>query len=114
MTLARPVELIEGRVRGAVDDRTGNVVVPAVRVVVGDHDGGVRPDRRRLDRVDRIDQEALLVERTRVPGVTVLVCRRLEEGDRGDVAGVKRRCEVPDVVLVVYLRATAGRIVVAD
>ena len=58
-----------------------HVVVPAVRVVVGDDDRGARPGRQLLERVDLVDDEVLLVDRVGVGRVAVLVAGRLQEAD---------------------------------
>ena len=86
---------------GLVHDRTHLVVIPAVRVVVGDDHGGVGPVLLLLQEVDNVDDERLLVERIGVAGVAVLVARRLEEADCRKVAGVNGVEEVVRVVLVV-------------
>jgi hypothetical protein len=73
---------------GLVDDRTHLVVVPAVRVVVGDDHSSTRPVLLLLQKVDNVDHERPLVERIGVTGVAVLVARRLQIADGGEVAGV--------------------------
>src|SRR5437879_2977666 len=42
-----------------IDDRIHYVVVPAVRIIVSDNDGGVSPERAGLNLVDGINQEFL-------------------------------------------------------
>src|SRR6201996_2163283 len=94
------------RVVGPVDDRRHGAVVPAVRVVVGDDDRGRRPVLGLLDRVDRVDQEVLLVGRVGVAGVAVLVGGGLEVAHRGQLGAagaVEGVTEVRHVVLVVGL-----------
>src|SRR6266566_2519592 len=54
---------------GAVHDHRSLVVVPAVGVVVGDHDGRGRPEPGLLDLVDRVHQEGLLVQRVGITGM---------------------------------------------
>ena len=83
------------------------MVVPAVRVVVGDDDRGALPLLGLLQRVDLLDQEVLLVDRVGVAGVAVLVLTGLEEADRGQVAVPERLAEVGQVVLVVGLVGVA-------
>src|SRR6185437_12379990 len=92
---------------GAVDPGRVLVVVPAVGVVVGDHDRGGLPERGLLDLVDGADQEVLLVDRVGVPGVRVLVLGRLEVAHRGHVPVLQRGEEVGQVVLVVGLVGAA-------
>src|SRR6185437_1359477 len=84
---------------GAVHDLRRLVVVPAVGVVVGDHDRGGLPERRLLDLVDGVHQERLLIQRVGVAGVAVLVPGCLEEADLGHVAGRERLVEPGQVVL---------------
>ena len=67
------------------------MVVPAVRVVVGDDDRRARPGRRLLDRVDLVDEARLLVDRVRVAGVAVLVLAGLQERHRRQVARPRAR-----------------------
>src|SRR6185312_1394844 len=98
------------RVVRAVDDGRGNVVVPAVRVVVGDDDRGRVPVLGVLDRVDLVDDERLLVEWVGVAGVAVLVRRCLEVRHRGQgraAGAVQRLVEVRPVVFVVGLVGVA-------
>ncbi len=64
---------------GLVHDRTHLVVIPAVRVVVGDDHSGTRPVLLLLQKIDNIDDERLLVQRIGVAGVAILVARRLED-----------------------------------
>src|SRR6266550_668667 len=79
------VERVQRRVGGGVDDRRHDVVVPAVRVIVGNHDRGAVPELRPLDRVDGVHQEVLLVGRVGVARVSVLVLGGLQVADRGHV-----------------------------
>ena len=87
--------------RGLVHDRTHLVVVPAVRVVVGDDHSGIRPVLLLLQEIDNVDDERLLVQRIGVAGVAVLVARRLQEADRGEVTGFDGIVEVVRIVLVI-------------
>src|SRR5215831_10078586 len=97
----RAVQRVERRVGGGVDDRRHDVVVPAVRVVVGDHDRGAVPEPGPLDRVDRVHQEVLLVDRVGVARVPVLVRGGLEVAHRRQVPLVEGLEEPAQVVLVV-------------
>src|SRR5262245_16848659 len=58
---AGSVEPVVERVVRAAEDRRERVVVPAVGVVVGDHDRGRPPGRELLEPVDRLGEERLLV-----------------------------------------------------
>src|SRR4029077_19589236 len=89
-----------------VDDGRHDVVVPAVRVVVGDHDRGVVPELGPLDRVDRVHQEVLLVDRVGVARVPVLVLGGLEVAHRRQVPLAEGLEEPAQVVLVVGRSAT--------
>ena len=84
------------------------VIVPAIRVVIEDDDGGRFPVRALFDLVDRVGDEFLLVERVGVAGVAVLIGRRLEEAHGREVAGLQGRPEVGHVVLVVGAAVIAG------
>src|SRR5215470_8328966 len=95
------VERVQRRVGGGVDDRRHDVVVPAVRVVVGDHDRGAAPELGPLDRVDRVHQEVLLVDRVGVARVPVLVLGGLEVAHRRQVPALQGLEEPAQVVLVV-------------
>src|SRR5215467_1778638 len=95
------VERVQRRVGGGVDDRRHDVVVPAVRVVVGDHDRGAAPELGPLDRVDRVHQEVLLVDRVGVARVPVLVRGGLEVAHGGQVPLAEGLEEPAQVVLVV-------------
>ena len=96
------VELIECS-GGAVDDGASQMVVPAVRVVVGDDDSGVPPLRCLLDSVEDVDDESLLIERAGVSTVTVLVAGGFEDGDCGEVSCGNGVEEVVRVVLMICL-----------
>src|SRR6266700_1151877 len=76
------------------------MVVPAVGVVVGDHDGGVSPELGVLDRVDGVDQEVLFVGGVGVARVPVLVGGGLQEADRRHAAAAQVLEEPVQVVLV--------------
>ena len=65
--------------RGLVHDLADLVIVPAVRVVVGNDDGGRFPIALLLQEVDDVDDERLLVERIGVAGVAVLKAGRLQD-----------------------------------
>jgi len=78
---SRPEELVVGGIRLA-DDGRHHVVVPAVRVIVGDDHRGLAPFRPRLQAVDRADDEALLGQRIGISGLAILEGARLEEADR--------------------------------
>ena len=77
------------------------MVVPAVRVVVRDHDRRRLPVAALLDGGDDLDDERLLVDGIGVARVPVLVGRRLQVADGGEVAALQRVEEVVAVVLVV-------------
>ena len=67
------------RLVGLIRDGAHMVVIPAVGVVVQDHDRGVVPIRRLLQEVDHVDDERLLVEWIGVSGVTVLISGRFRK-----------------------------------
>src|SRR5215470_17138598 len=88
------VERVQRRVGGGVDDRRHEVVV-------GDHDRGAAPELGPLDRVDRVHQEVLLVDRVGVARVPVLVRGGLEVAHGGQVPLAEGLEEPAQVVLVV-------------
>ena len=77
------------------------MVIPAIGVVVVDDDRGGFPILLFHQEVDDLDHESLFVEGVRVASVRILVGRRLEETDCGEIAGLYGGVEVLDVVLVV-------------
>ena len=81
------------------------MIVPAIGVVVRDDHRHVFPLRQTLQTVERLDEELLLRERIGVRGVSILIARRLEEADGRQIAAVRRRPEVGQIVLVTGLTA---------
>ena len=99
-----PGPATEIEIRGRrVDDRPGDVVVPAVGIVPVDDDRRVLPHGQFLQGVDDLHEESLLRQRIAVAGMSVLEGRRLDEGHRRQIAGFERIVEVGDVVLMVRL-----------
>src|SRR5579872_4826977 len=78
--LSSAIELVHGG-GGLVHDRRHLMVVPAVRIVICDHDCSRGPEFGLLEGVDGIDDKGLLVEWIGIAGVTVLIAGRLEEYD---------------------------------
>ncbi len=91
-----------------IHNRPHLMVIPAVGVVIDDHDRSVIPIRRLLQEVDHVHDKRLLVERIGISGVPVLISLRFQEADRWEVTVLHRRKEVIDVVLVI------GRTVMSD
>src|SRR6516162_3712155 len=91
---------------GRVGDPGERVVVPAVGVVVGDDHRGALPVRGLLQRVDRLHDELLRVERVGVEGVLVLEAGGLQEADRG-----QRRRRQPALVDGGHELVPVGRVV---
>ena len=89
-----------GIVRGA-GRRSVGMVVPAVGVVIGHDHRGILPLRLLLQEVDQVDVAYLFVERVGIAGMTVLKSRRLDVGDGREIAGLHRRVEILEIVLVV-------------
>src|SRR6202043_367518 len=88
--LAGAVQLIgDGVIRRGRGPGVG-VVVPAVRVVIGDDDGGVLPVGLLLQEVDQLNRSGLLIERIGIAGMAILVSRHLDVRDRRVVAGFHR------------------------
>ena len=49
------------------------MVVPAIRIVIGDYDGCVLPFRRVLKKINYLYQERLLIERIGITGMPILI-----------------------------------------
>ncbi len=64
------------------------MVVPAIGIVVGDHDRRVSPERTVLDRIDGGHDLGLLLKRRRIGGMSRFVFRELQVGHRREIAGV--------------------------
>src|ERR1700677_4243609 len=97
--IAEAVRDVSGAL-GAVDE-VGEVIVPAVRVVVGDDDGGAGPVGRFLNGIDGVDNERLFVEEVGVTGMAVLITGGFQDADGGQVVASEYGGEVQYVVLVV-------------
>ncbi len=80
------------------------MVVPAVRIVIGDDDRSVLPVRLLFQEVHHAGDEGLLVDRIGVTRVRVGNRRRLQEADRRIVARGHSGEEVVHVVLVMHRR----------
>jgi hypothetical protein len=84
------------------------VIVPAVGIVIGDHDHRMRPIvAALLQKVDHLNDEGLLVERIGVAGVAVLIGRSLQKAYCREVSGADGSKEIEDVVLMIG-RACVG------
>src|ERR1700759_1643550 len=83
--LAGAIKLVLRR-RGAVDWGSLEVVIPAVRVVIRDDDGGVLPLRILLQRIDDAHYKFLFVEWRGIAGMTIQVSRRFQNGDGRKIA----------------------------
>src|SRR5437016_4063660 len=86
-----------------IDDRIHYVVVPAVRIIVSDNDGGVSPERAGLNLVDGINQEFLLIEGIGIPGMTVKCRLCLQEAHGGQLTGTQRGKKVLQIILMLCL-----------
>lgn len=64
--VAGTTERVDAGNRRAADDHRHNVVIPAVRVVIGDNDGRALPIAGFHDGIDYGDEVVLLVDRVRV------------------------------------------------
>ncbi len=82
------------------------MVIPTVRIVVGKHNRRVLPVVLLLEKVDYLRQECLFIERVRIAGVRILVCRRLEETDGRQMPRAHRRVEIVDVILMIPSQRT--------
>jgi hypothetical protein len=77
------------------------VVVPAIRVVIGNYHGSRFPERALLEGVDDVDDKGLFVGGIGVARMRVLEGRGLQESDGGQIAIVERGKEIVGVVLMV-------------
>ena len=77
------------------------MVVPSVRIVPRNHDRRILPERALHDRVDRIHNKNLLVNRTRISRVPVLICAGLQVRHRWHPPFIHRRKKIRQVVLVI-------------
>ncbi len=68
-----------------IHNRAHLMVVPAVRVVIGDHYRGVVPIRRLLQSINDVYDKRLLIERIGISRVPILKSLRLQEADRRKV-----------------------------
>ncbi len=97
---AETVEIVAGGER-RVDDRRHLMVVPAVGVVIHDDDGGIFPFLALLQGIDHPHDEMLFVGGIRISSMPVFKRLSLQEADRRQIAGLQRREEVVDIVLVI-------------
>ena len=86
---------------GLVHDRTHHMVVPAVGVVVQNDDCGFLLLVGPLQRVDRVHEKDLFIQRIGVVRMAVLDSARLQEAHRRYVVCVDGITKVCDVVFVV-------------
>src|SRR6266568_6912182 len=93
---------------GLVDDGTHLMVVPAVGIVIHDYNRRATPVRSRLEEIDHVNHESLFIQRIRITGVAILVCRGFQQADRREVAGANRCKEICNVIVVI------GRAIVAN
>src|SRR5580700_8351819 len=77
------------------------MIVPSVRIVIGNNNRRVLPLRLRFEKVDRVDDEVLLIERVGVAGMSVLVAGRLEKTHCGKVAHIDSIEKVMSVILMI-------------
>src|SRR5882724_7497508 len=92
------------------DDRTHHMIVPPVRIVIGDDHGGMLPLRKPLEAVQGLHEKGLLGERVRVAGMSVLIGWGLEEAHRGHIPRLCRGPKVAEIVLVIGLIALADHL----
>jgi len=96
------------RASGLVDDGGHLVVVPAVGIVVQDHDGGAAPTILLLQEVEQCHNELLLIQWIRVASMTILIGWSLNETHRREVALSDCAVKIQHIVLVI------GRTIVPD
>lgn len=77
------------------------MVIPAVRIIVVDDDGRVRPIRRALEQIDHVHDERLFVDGIGVAGVAILESGSFQIAHGGHVASADGGVEIIDVVLMI-------------
>ncbi len=77
------------------------MVVPTIRIVVGDNYRGALPLAPCLQEVDDIHDESLFVQRIGIAGVAILITRRFQEADGREISRFDCCIEIVDVVLVI-------------
>ena len=95
-----PGQAIRAGLRG-VNDLAKLVIVPAVRIVVGDDHCRARPVGCLTQEVDGVHDPGLRIEGIGIAGMFVLIARRLQEADGGKVACRDGIEEVVGVILMV-------------
>src|SRR4029077_1533834 len=83
------------------------MVIPAVRVIIGNDHSSVAPLRCLLQTVNGIHHERLLRQWIRISRVAILEPRSFQENDFGEIAGVKRVKKIGRVILVLGAVALA-------
>src|SRR5579864_1933423 len=76
------------------------MVVPAVRVVIKNHNCGIGTLWPVLEKIDRVHDERLLVQRIGISRVSVLEASSFQETDCGKITGGYCVKEIVDVVLI--------------
>src|SRR5260370_1769923 len=84
-----------------VENRPVLLVVASMGMVVHDDDRCAAPLGRRLQEVDHIDHEGLLIQWVGITSMPVLVSRRLEETYRREIARLDRSVKVVYIIIVV-------------
>src|SRR5260370_1309275 len=84
-----------------VENRPDLMVVPSIGIVVHDDDRCAAPLGLRLQEVDHIDHEGLLIQWVGITSMPVLVSRRLEETYRREIARFDRSIKVVYIIIVV-------------
>src|SRR5260370_3122219 len=84
-----------------VENRPDLMVVPSIGIVVHNHDHCAAPLGPRLQEVDHIDHEGLLIQWVGITSMPVLVSRRLEETYGREIARFDRSIKVVYIIIVV-------------
>src|SRR5690242_6268891 len=79
---------------GLVYDRAHLMVVPAVGIVIGDHDSGIAPFGPALQKIDDLHGERLFVQWIRITRMSVLIRGSLQKTHGRKIAGFNRVIEV--------------------
>src|ERR1700722_2907722 len=85
---------------GLIYDGSHLMVIPAIRIVVGQDHRCIVPVRLLLKEIDNLHNKCLLVQWVGVAGVSILIGRSLEKTHSRKIPGAHCRKKVAGVVLV--------------
>src|SRR5215472_19357475 len=86
------------------------MIIPAIGVIIGNHNSSTLPGWQMLQAIDGVHQEGLLVKRVRVASMTILISRGLEETYRWHMPILNGCPEVRQIILVIGLVGFADHV----